>query len=404
MYLDLRNYQTEDSLPEPLNIFLNQNFRHLPPFDPLLLDYCQNLSQQLVKEEDADMTALGFWLRPAHIHELKTAFYRIQTEQEILTPKGLVFHISASNVDTLFAYSWILSLLCGNSNLIRLPSTQSPAISAILEIIQNLLEKKDFSPLNEQNCFMHYGHQEAITTAISASVDMRVIWGSNHTIQTLRRIPLNPYATEIAFPDRFSYGVIDAANYDSLAHEKKQFLAQAFFRDMYGFDQNGCSSPRILFWIGSKSKITKTAQEFSDYLQKEIQSRGYELPLSAFLNKQTLLYVQASKLAVNSIKMPSNELTTVMMDIFDPQCRAHSGGGLLYHIPLKHLHDLIDIVSVQDQTLVYEGITREEIKQLAHQLNGKGPSRFVPFGEALHFSEDWDGHDLLRAFTRKLRI
>src|SRR5690606_37781922 len=140
--------------------------------------YCNELSQKLINSEDADMAALGFWLRPSRIQELKKQFGTLP-KQSLLAPRGLVFHVTPSNVDTLFAYSWAIALLCGNGNLVRLPSIQSPAIITILEIMQNLLKQKRFLPLERANCFMHYAHQEVITAKISLAANMRVIWGSN---------------------------------------------------------------------------------------------------------------------------------------------------------------------------------------------------------------------------------
>jgi hypothetical protein len=298
----------------------------------------------------------------------------------------------------------MLALLCGNGNLVRLPSIQSPAITAILEIICHLLEQEHFLSLERTNCFVHYAHQESITAKISLAADMRVIWGSNTTIQMLRSIPLNPYATEIVFPERFSYGIVNVVEYKKMSLEKKQHLAQAFFRDVYGFDQNGCSSPRVMFWVHDDLKIESTVAEFNEHLEKEIQSRGYELPLSSFLNKQTQVYAESTKLPISSVSMPCNELTAIILDQFDPLCRFHPGGGLLYHVPLNNLLDLVKIANVPDQTVVYEGFNVELIENLAVNLNGCGPSRFIRFGEALRFSAKWDGHDLLQAFTRVISL
>lgn len=400
MYLDLRHYTPDTPLPERLNSFLAEDFHAISPFCPLLFDFCQSISQKLSAFDDPDIAALGFWLRAAHIHELHQRFNASSGNGRERVPRGLVFHVTASNVDTLFAYSWALALLCGNGNYVRLPSKQNKAIENILETIQNTLEMERFHRLDALNCFVHYGHQETITGKISAQADMRVLWGSNPTIHTIRQIPLNPYATEIAFPERFSYALIDTAHYLKLPPDKKRQLAQAFFRDVYGFDQNGCSSPRLIFWVGAAG-FADAAADFSSCLQDEIRSRGYELPLSAFLNKQTQLYVAATALPVRAIAQPSNELTSVVLDHFHTACRHHPGGGLLYHVPLNQLAELGSFTAPQDQTAVYAGFDRHQLRAVVRELNGKGPSRFVPFGEALRFSADWDGHDLLHAFSKQ---
>src|SRR5229473_1854189 len=35
-------------------------------------------------------------------------------------PRGLVFHVPPANVDTIFVYSWALSALAGNRNVVRI--------------------------------------------------------------------------------------------------------------------------------------------------------------------------------------------------------------------------------------------------------------------------------------------
>ncbi|MFC6804089.1 acyl-CoA reductase [Deinococcus caeni] len=39
-------------------------------------------------------------------------------------PRGLVFHVPPANVDTIFIYSWLMSVLAGNRNVIRLSSRE----------------------------------------------------------------------------------------------------------------------------------------------------------------------------------------------------------------------------------------------------------------------------------------
>ena len=40
-------------------------------------------------------------------------------ENYLLLSRGVVFHIAPKNVDTIFVYSFVLSLLCANKNIIR---------------------------------------------------------------------------------------------------------------------------------------------------------------------------------------------------------------------------------------------------------------------------------------------
>ena len=48
-----------------------------------------------------------------------------EPEQEFRTGRGLIFHICPNNVPTNFIFSFFLGLLSGNSNIVKLPSSNS---------------------------------------------------------------------------------------------------------------------------------------------------------------------------------------------------------------------------------------------------------------------------------------
>lgn len=404
MYLDLTAQTENAEIPEELATFCCRDFNRLAPFESILLDFCQYLSHELANQNDPDIAALGFWLRPAHVNELQQKFKALAYKNTVRTARGLVFHITASNVDTLFAYSWILSLLMGNANIVRLPAKQSPAIESILGVILDTLKQKKFAPIADSTCMLRYARQRTINEFISAHADIRIIWGSNETVREIRTIPLNPYAKEIAFPDRFSYSMISAAHYLRADDEYKTRLSQAFFRDAYGFDQHGCSSPRLVVWVGDEEEAKKSSSKFFEYLFAEIERRGYRLPLSDVLHKQTALYVLCATLPVMNINRISNELTIATFENLTDVSRKHPGAGLFYQATISDLSELGRFVSLQDQTLTFDGFDRMSVEKLAASLNGKGPSRFVPIGEALQFSAVWDGIDLLQELTRCIEV
>lgn len=373
------------------------------PFAPLLLKFCQHLSKKLLIHADPDLAALGFWLRPAQLSELRYRFELQNMGSGIRSPRGLVFHITASNVDTLFAYSWLLSLLTGNNNIVRLPSKHSAAIEQILDIVNKLFQNKTYASIARTNHFIRYAHQKNITETLSLSADVRIIWGSNHTIREIRNIHLNPYAKEIVFPDRTSYAIISSKNYLDLNNDQKANLAQAFFRDAYGFDQHGCSSPRIIFWIGVDEDTKVASETFYHCLDNEIQRRGYTVPLSDFTQKQTTIYSLCAQSPILSVKSIGNELSILHMEelLDNPQ---HPGAGLFYHIPLPRLQDVHHYISSRDQALTYFGFKNSLLDKFARALKGKGPTRIIPIGEALNFSSIWDGYDLLQELTRCIEI
>ena len=53
----------------------------------------------------------------------------------------IAFHVTPANVDTLFVYSWVLSLLVGNANIVRLSSRSTPVRTRILETIATVMKE-----------------------------------------------------------------------------------------------------------------------------------------------------------------------------------------------------------------------------------------------------------------------
>ena len=81
-------------------------------------------------------------------------------------------------MDTIFIYSWLLSVLAGNRNIIRLSLRVSPQTEILCRLFNQTLEATPDS-LKDSTLMIRYGHEREITQALSAVVDVRVIWGGD---------------------------------------------------------------------------------------------------------------------------------------------------------------------------------------------------------------------------------
>ena len=68
---------------------------------------------------------------------------------DLRTGKGLIFHITPSNVPTNFFYSLMFGLLSGNSNIVKVPSNNFDQIRIICDQINQLLNLKKFKSLKK---------------------------------------------------------------------------------------------------------------------------------------------------------------------------------------------------------------------------------------------------------------
>lgn len=132
-----------------------------------------------------------------------------------------------------------------------IPSRDFPQIRIINRAIRTELEK--YAELKPYILLLRYERDKDINDVLSSLCDVRVIWGGDSTIMELRKSPLPPRATEVTFADRYSLAVIDSGEYirrikaDSKAASR---TASDFYNDTYLFDQNACTSPRVVAWAG----------------------------------------------------------------------------------------------------------------------------------------------------------
>ncbi len=378
------------------------------PFGDATIGFCSDLSRALFRDEAArrypELQALAFWMRRSELLRLKDEFLEMGTGATTLVPRGLVFHLPPSNVDTIFMYSWIAAVLVGNSNIIRLSERAAEPALIICRVLGEMLPSADLS-FQRSTAIVQYPRNDAITAAISAACDVRVIWGGDATVNAIRGIAVPPHATELTFPDRSSLAVLNSGVYATAAETVRDNLAAAFYNDTFWFDQMGCSSPRLMAWIGGEQKCDRVSDDFFRRLELQVNARDYRLAPGPRLNKLT--FVSRAILDHASVTRARNygpAITVLELSGLDDIPREHCGGGLIYRIHTPSLTDLAPVIERRHQTLTHFGFEDIELRGFIRLLNGQGIDRLVPVGQALTFNRFWDGYDLLREFTRSVYL
>jgi len=376
----------------------------LTPFHETVLFFIQALSRRFVQlRQYPEAVALGFWMRKANIAALQQQWEQ-DTVQRVIKAKGTVFHIAPSNVDTIFIYSWILSLLAGNRNMIRVSSKQQAQQNILLQAIIEELSSPVFQELAERNVIFTYEHHDLTTAELSMLSHMRVVWGGDETVKAIRRVPSAPMASELVFPDRFSMSLIKAQAIDKLNEQALQQLVQQFYNDAYWFDQLACSSPRLVIWEGESAQIERTQAKFWKMLEQVIQSKIPELAPAVQVQKLTTTFLLASQ--KETVKADHDLwYSRVLVDEVAEDIRErHCGGGFFVEKHIRDLSELSRIIVDKDQTLTYFGYSRDQLLQMIERIGSRGIDRIVPIGKALDFQETWDGQSFIRSFTREIVI
>ena len=341
----------------------------------------------LLANSQPDLAALGFFLRPA---ALKQALQ--QSQPQNLMPLGLTFHLVPSNVPTVAFYSWLAALLQGNSAVVRLSSRRNAVQDAMLDLLNQMFSDAEWQTIAEHVRFVRYQHNDTITEYFSALCASRVIWGGDNTIRDIRKIPLSAKAKELCFPDRKSVAVLDSDYLNTLDEQAFAQLISRLGLDISQFNQQACASPVLFVWQGVPSVelwqrfwsalACQFPDEFVDKLEQTIN-----LQLAACDGVITESH-QFAGLTVAGINNAADVGNCVFV-----------GGFLVYQIVDELAVWLAQPASFQ--TCVYVGTDKtnfvERIKQSAMRID-----RVCVSGQALAFDWIWDGHNMLREFTRIL--
>ena len=352
---------------------------------------------------DAGSVALGYWLRRANIDRLAQAFERkMEAEPDVVfVPAGRVFTVAPGNVDTMFVYSWALSYLCGNQNIVRVSGEQNKVLSRLLAVLSRQMQED--SVLAGSNRFLTYEHNQNISEALSRWSTHRVLWGGDETVTLLRALPLSPHASERAFGSKFSYGVISTAAYLEASIETVDKLAAGFFNDIFWFDQMACSSPHLLVWVGPAQQMDSALDRFHLALTREIERRGYHGAPSNAIHRLNFVFDLACETDLTT-DLHQKEFLAVRLSDMAALRKEICGGGLFTHLRVDDLSKVAEAGEQRDQTITHFGFSSGELRELARKAGARGVDRFVPVGEALSFETTWDGYDLIGDFLRRVVV
>jgi hypothetical protein len=381
----------------------------LAPFDNTILDFLNALSKELLHNRTFNrvpaLAALGFWLRRGNLERIrKENTHLFEDRRSVTVPAGIVFHICPSNVDTMFAYSLAVSLLAGNKNMVRMSQrTDHPNTGFIIDRMKFLMEKKEFKALKDYICLVNYGHDDELNSFFSMNADRRMIWGGDETIRHFEAFKTSAGTKDILFADRVSCALFRSSEFLKLKVTDIKELSRKFYNDSYTFDQLGCSSPQMIFFLGNEVSNKKCEKILYDHLL-EISSKNYHADIYSLANlKFNFMTRDVLDDKVSRIFPANNFLIFAALSKEKPA--GHScGGGYFYIKYITQLKEIMPFVDKRMQTLSYFGLSREEISSISQLTSGKGIDRIIPVGKALEFDYTWDGYNLVEELTEKKHL
>lgn len=369
-----------------------------PPFAPEIMAFINSFSQHLFQLPDvkqwSDVASLAFWCRPSSLREMRARYPDLKNR----LGRGAAFHIAPANVAVNFAYSLLAGLLSGNANVVRLPGKHFIQIDMICHALR--LALSEHPHIASYVVLVRYDKQKEINDALSLLCQTRLIWGGDATIAALRHSPLGPRAVDITFANRHSFCIIDTQGY--LETENKERLANDFYNDTLHSDQNACSSPGVVVWLGEDTRLRKHAQHvFWEHFDQVARAR-YTLQAASAVQKLTQFCTLGAQVeGVKRYPVTHNHLIRVELPELTSETLSYSGTcGYFLEYHSAELTDILPLCGSACQTLSYFGIESVTLTEFIMKHRPAGVDRLAPIGQALQFSLQWDGLDLIYSLTR----
>ena len=380
----------------------NISQKPMQPYDELICNFIGELSIELnlspLSNKYSDIKALAFWCRKKNIINIKKNFISNETRLGL----GLVFHITPSNIPTNFAYSLIFGLITGNSNIVKVPSQKFEQVKIICRAINKVLKKK-YKTLRKMILIVRYTNNDNYTRKISSICNARIIWGGDNSIRNIRKFEINQRSLDIAFADRYSFCAMGTMEILKLNNNQIQRLVEKFYNDTYLVDQNACSSPHLILWLGRN--VVKARKKFWKNLYVYVDKK-YHLTEIASIDKYTQLCRDILSLKnMKKYERYGNSIYTIQLNHLDKELHNLRGKwGFFYEYEINNLNKIKNYINNKYQTLTYFGLNKNILKDFILKNKLQGIDRVVPVGQALDISFFWDGYDLNRILTRVVDI
>ncbi len=319
-------------------------------------------------------------------------FVRIGSRKSIRhVPRGMVCHWVAGNVPLLGVFSWALSAVLGNQNVMRLSSRQGDVMSPLLDAVRQT---------GPAGAAMAAGtlvvsfprEQSAAHEAMSEAANARIAWGGRDAVDAIRDLPAHWDCQDIVFGPRASMAVVDPAQMSASAINR---LAT----DSVVFDQLACSSPQRVFVHGKpgQPEFDAFVQDFSTAFSRQAES-FIRHPLD--FSETFRISLDRARTLLDGGRLVRDTQTQWTVAVLEqPSQLIECTNRFVQLIPYQSLAEVYPYIPSNVQTCVMQ-LKSEYAQAFSERAALLGVCRFPLPGEGNHFENPWDGVGLVSRLTR----
>lgn len=373
------------------------------PFSAERIGVVSRVSDAILKgrqsHRNPSVVHFAFWTRRNALQRLADSFRRRIPAGAYARPRGLVFHLPPQNVETVFLYSWVLSYLSGNANIVRLPAEVSAEMRAICDLFLREIEQAG----DRFQFFVHYASQTDIGKNISCLSDCRIVWGGDAKVNLFAGVPLRKGGKALWFGDRFSFALLNGDTLLGSGESERRQLATKLFNDIFVFEQMACASPHILYVVGSDERHGAAVADLLLELATVAKQNNAAPATGHVIKKMVEAFTSAGSGDASRVVWDAHELTSVITTEPD-RLEQRVGGGYLRVSYLGSPKEVLPLLREHDQTVTYFGFDVKEIEALIENTLTAGATRWTPVGTALDFDSIWDGYDIPFELTKLVKV
>lgn len=362
--------------------------------------FLQDLSRTILKNRDAraypDLVTFGYFCRKSSIAQARDAL----SDPHRRIGWGTVVHIAPSNIPVNFAFSLLMGMVAGNSNIVRLPTQTFAQMDLMVQLFDEVAARPEHVGFARETVFVQSERDSPRLKSLVAQAQGLIVWGGDHTVEHFRALPKVPRCVEAYFPNRVSSAILSAQAVLELDEESLAKLCLNFFNDTYLVDQNACSSPNLVLWQGSPVDCNAARVRFWDALNRHLGST-YKLDPMARIERSL------DVMALVEMMQTTLDVARDHDDIWrlsDGRLREQTlRFGMFLEIDINELAQVSTLLRDNEQTISIFGIDLELVFE-ALKEDLACVDRIVPVGGALNIGFHWDGREMLSLFSRKTQV
>lgn len=364
-------------------------------------------SPELLRIKDQGLFFLSSWCDENHLRSVAKVGLRGNTQymdgftpfpdsdKHFLkaTPRGLVCHWLAGNVQILGMFALVQSMIAKNVNLLKVSSRDDGVFADLLNEFKGVCHTSDSGyvitgdDLLKTVSVVYFSRQASkLGEEMSKAADVRIAWGGREAVETVANYPSRYDAETVIFGPKLSFSVIAKEALSSAQEARK--LARKVSVDVSVFDQTGCASPHNLY-IEDDGVVSP--EEFVDILGESMRKTELQIP------KPPMSAEQASQIhSIRSVydfkgSVSGSETMswTILLDDLDEIDKPVYGRVIFVH----KVKSIFDCLKHADENIQTIGVAApmDKATAFATQATRKGVMRVPLIGRMLNFEMPWDG-------------